>query len=397
MSDIEKNPTADMNLVKADKSIDPSKASVKAKKLANELMPSNKSEVDNFGLELQESMKNLSVSQLNKVTVRNTGEIGDELTNLATQLKVGDQKPARTALGKLITRFKQAGITSYTRYQTADKAITSIQKNLTKSESKLKNNAQVIQAMREDNAAYCKTLTDYISAGQMRLDDVNKHTIPALQKKVEQTPEGSEERNEAVNELQNWMDFADTLSKRVYDLRLAQHISVQTEPQLRLIYLDTKQLISKIHESVDISIPVWQRQIQMKMQLQDLSQANRGIKAMQDATNNMLKKNSSMVKEQSAETFKQANRGIVDEDTLQTSYQAIIDAVNACKQYQQEGNKRRAESEQHLDKMLHDYQQKLASTSANFDVPELGAGSTETGDNNGNGEIDYKRFDATKF
>ena len=391
MADDTKN---NMNLTEAPKKVTPENASKKAKALANELMPTNKDSVDNFGLDLQGYMKNLSVNQLNKVTVKNSGEIGEELTDLATKLSTNGMKPAKSFVGKLINHFKQVGITNYTRYQTADKAIDGVRQKLEKSQEKLSNNTKVIQAMREDNAEYCRTLTDYINAGQLRLDDVNNNTIPALQKKVDEAPEGSEEKQDAVNELQNWMDFSDTLSKRVYDLRLAQHISIQTEPQLRLIYLDTKQLISKIHESVDISIPIWQRQMQLQLQLQDLKQANGGVKAIQDATTHMMQANSNMVKEQSAETFKQANRGIVDEDTLQNSYQSIIDAVKACKQYQQEGQKKRADSEKHLQQMLHDYQRELASASG------TNIGSTpELEDNGGddNDEINYKRFDATKF
>ena len=253
MADDTKN---NMNLTEAPKKVTPENASKKAKALANELMPTNKDSVDNFGLDLQGYMKNLSVNQLNKVTVKNSGEIGEELTDLATKLSTNGMKPAKSFVGKLINHFKQVGITNYTRYQTADKAIDGVRQKLEKSQEKLSNNTKVIQAMREDNAEYCRTLTDYINAGQLRLDDVNNNTIPALQKKADEAPEGSEEKQEAVNELQNWMDFSDTLSKRVYDLRLAQHISIQTEPQLRLIYLDTKQLISKIHESVDISIPI---------------------------------------------------------------------------------------------------------------------------------------------
>lgn len=395
------NDSSAISLTSADKDIDESHASEKAKQIAGQLVPERGSDVDNFGLQLQGYMKNLSVDGLNKTSVKNAGEIGNELAELATTLSMDKDQPPKGLISKLFHRAKKAGIMNYTRYQTTDKAVGMIKNKLVDSERHLSDTEKTLELMRDDNANYCKTLTDYINGGQLGLNKLKNETIPALQDALAKTKEGTNEWLDANQKLQNAIDYQDQLSKRVYDLRLAQQISIQTEPQLRLMYLDTKQLRGKVRESIDISIPLWQRSIQMHLQLQDLKEANSGVKAMQDKTNEMLTKNSDMLKEQSAETFNLANRGIVDEETLQHSYDAIIDTVRACRQYQQEGEKRREAS--HLDEMRKNFNKQLNEVNDSF----LGSRPTpkqltDGGDSNGSTGSDdssssFKHFDPSQF
>lgn len=395
------NDSSAISLTSADKDIDESHASEKAKQIAGQLVPERGSDVDNFGLQLQGYMKNLSVDGLNKTSVKNAGEIGNELAELATTLSMDKDQPPKGLISKLFHRAKKAGIMNYTRYQTTDKAVGMIKNKLVDSERHLSDTEKTLELMRDDNANYCKTLTDYINGGQLGLNKLKNETIPALQDALAKTQEGTNEWLDANQKLQNAIDYQDQLSKRVYDLRLAQQISIQTEPQLRLMYLDTKQLRGKVRESIDISIPLWQRSIQMHLQLQDLKEANSGVKAMQDKTNEMLTKNSDMLKKQSAETFNLANRGIVDEETLQHSYDAIIDTVRACRQYQQEGEKRREAS--HLDEMRKNFNKQLNEVNDSF----LGSRPTpkqltDGGDSNGSTGSDdssssFKHFDPSQF
>lgn len=397
----ETTDSSNLNLTAANKDVDEEKVSDKAKQLAGQLVPGRGSNVDNFGLQLQGYMKNLSVDGLNKTSVKNAGEIGNELAELATTLSMDKDQPPKGLISKLFHRAKKAGIMNYTRYQTTDKAVGMIKNKLVDSERHLSDTEKTLELMRDDNANYCKTLTDYINGGQLGLNKLKNETIPALQDALAKTKEGTNEWLDANQKLQNAIDYQDQLSKRVYDLRLAQQISIQTEPQLRLMYLDTKQLRGKVRESIDISIPLWQRSIQMHLQLQDLKEANSGVKAMQDKTNEMLTKNSDMLKEQSAETFNLANRGIVDEETLQHSYDAIIDTVRACRQYQQEGEKRREAS--HLDEMRKNFNKQLNEVNDSF----LGSRPTpkqltDGGDNNGSTGSDdssssFKHFDPSQF
>lgn len=403
-----------MPLEGASKDVDPSKVSQKAKDLAAQLVPEKGADVDNYGLQLQGYMKNLSLGEMNKTRVNNAGEIGNELAELATTLEMDKDEQPKGMLSRLFHRAKKAGIMNYTRYQTTDKAVGMIKGKLVKSQNQLKDTAQTLALMREDNVNYCKTLTDYIDAGQIRLNEMDNKTIPELQDKLAAEKEGTNGWLTANQKLQDAIDFKDQLSKRVYDLRLAQQISIQTEPQLRIMLLDTKQLIGKVRESIDISIPLWQRSIQSHLILQDIKQANAGVKAMQDKTNKMLMTNSDMLKEQSAETFDLANRGIVDEDTLQHAYDSIVDTVKACRQYQEEGEKRRDAS--HLDEMRRNFNKQMNEVNGEF-LPNRPAPKQLTDDNNdsgsafgsnsgydndtnggeSNGHSEHERFDPNKF
>lgn len=224
--------SAERSLTQAPKDPKKEEVSEKAKEIAKSLTPDGSNGVDNFGLALQGYMKNLDMGDLDKTRVKNAGEMGKQLVDLSTQLKFDGKEKPKNIFDKMLSKFKKASASTAMRYQTTDKAITNIQNHIVASRDKLQHNLDTIGALREDNQKYCETLTDYINGGQIKLDEVRNEILPKLKKEVAQYQEGTPEKRKAVHDLQEWMDFADTLDKRVYDLRLAQHISLQTEPQL---------------------------------------------------------------------------------------------------------------------------------------------------------------------
>lgn len=411
--------SAERSLTQAPKDPKKEEVSEKAKEIAKSLTPDGSNGVDNFGLALQGYMKNLDMGDLNKTRVKNAGEMGEQLVDLSTQLKFDGKEKPKNIFDKMLSKFKKASASTAMRYQTTDKAITNIQDHIVKSRDKLQHNLDVIGALREDNQKYCETLTDYINGGQIKLDEVRNEILPKLKKEVAQYQEGTPEKRKAVHDLQEWMDFADTLDKRVYDLRLAQHISLQTEPQLRLIYLSTKQIITKSQEAIDITVPAWRRMMATNLQMQDLKDAQEGVKSLTDAMTHVLNTNSQMVKDESAAAFKEANRGIVDEDAIRNGYKALEEAVQLCHDAQQAGVNRRENSSANLQQMFEDYQNNVGQISdvddSHYAEIESDSAKTDTDNKEESTDADeylkkhdnknhedavdgeFKRFDPSKF
>lgn len=406
--------SAERSLTQAPKDPKKEEVSEKAKEIAKSLTPDGSKSVDNFGLALQGYMKNLDMGDLDKTRVKNAGEMGKQLVDLSTQLKFDGKEKPRGLFDKMLSKFKKAGASTAMRYQTTDKAITNIQNHIVASRDKLQHNLDTIGALREDNQKYCETLTDYINGGQIKLDEVRNEILPKLKKEVAQYQEGTPEKRKAVHDLQEWMDFADTLDKRVYDLRLAQHISLQTEPQLRLIYLSTKQIITKSQEAIDITVPAWRRMMATNLQMQDLKDAQEGVKSLTDAMTHVLNTNSQMVKEESAAAFKEANRGIVDEDAIRNGYKALEEAVQLCHDAQQAGVNRRENSSANLQQMFEDYQNNVGQISdvndSHYAEIESDFAGTDTDNKKESTDADeylkehedavdgeFKRFDPSKF
>ena len=91
-------------------------------------------------------------------------------------------------------------------------------------------------------------------------------------------------------------------------------------------------------------------------------QALKAQQAVTDMTNELLKKNAETLKMGTIETAKEAERGIVDIDTLVQTNQSLIDTINEVMKIQSEGHTKRIEAEKTLYQMEAELKQKLLQT-----------------------------------
>ena len=98
-----------------------------------------------------------------------------------------------------------------------------------------------------------------------------------------------------VQIVNDYNQFLDRLEKRTHDLRLARQITIQQAPQIRLIQNTNQALAEKIQSSVNTAIPLWKNQVVIALTLppKDAVTAQRQVS---ETTNDLLKKNSEMLK-----------------------------------------------------------------------------------------------------
>ena len=204
------------------------------------------------------------------------------------------------------------------------------------------------------NQAYHKELTMYILAGKKKLQECEEVVLPQLQEKARQS--GTPEDAQAVNDYQNMISRFD---KKIHDLELTRMISVQMSPQIRLLQNNDTLMVEKIQTSLVNTIPLWKSQMVLALGMHHSQQAMEAQREVSNYTNQLLKANAEKLKMGSIEVAKEAERGIVDLETLKETNAKLIETLEEVRSIQAEGASKRRQAEQELDKIETELREKL--------------------------------------
>ena len=211
--------------------------------------------------------------------------------------------------------------------------------------------------MYEKNLEYFKELTMYILAGQKKLAQERATTLVQLREKAQKS--GLAEDAQAANDFEN---KCERFEKKLHDLELTRVISLQTAPQIRMIQNNDTLMMEKIQTSIMNTIPLWKNQMVLTLGIQDSQRAMEAQRKVTDMTNQLLQRNADMLKMATVETAREAERGIVDIETLKHTNESLISTLDEVLQIQTDGAKKRQEAEQELRRIEGELKQKLLET-----------------------------------
>ena len=194
----------------------------------------------------------------------------------------------------------------------------------------------------------------YILAGKKKLEDVRANELPALKAKAEQS--GAQEDAQAYNDK---VQMCERFEKKLHDLELTRIISVQMGPQTRLLQNNDTLMVEKIQSSLVNTIPLWKSQMVLALGLENSRKATAAQSAVTNATNELLKKNADMLKMGTVAAAKEAERSIIDIETLQHTNQQLISTLDEVIQIQKDGAQKRREAEVELGRIEGELKQKL--------------------------------------
>ena len=281
------------------------------------------------------------------------GEIGDMLSGLLVELKTMDE-PEKKGIAGLFRKAKINAEEMKSRFATAEVNVDRISGELEKHKITLLKDVAVMDQMYERNLQYFKELTMYILAGKKRLAEVRSTELEELRKKAEQT--GLAEDAQAYNDLVN---LCNRFEKKLHDLELTRMVSVQMGPQTRLLQNNDTQMIEKIQSSLVNTIPLWKSQMVLALGMEHSRQATAAQNAVTEMTNQLLRKNADTLKMGTIATAKEAERSIVDIETLQHTNQQLISTLDEVMNIQKEGAEKRKAAEQELGRIEGELKQKL--------------------------------------
>ena len=229
------------------------------------------------------------------------------------------------------------------KYDSVDGSIEKIQDRLDSARTDLVRDITVFDQLYDKNFQYFKDIQAYIVAGEEVIADTKDNVLPRLRE--EAAASGDQMDAQLVK------DFEDTLNrfeKKVYDLKLSKAMAIQAAPQIRLIQNNDKLLVDKIQTAMLNTIPLWKSQVLIAIGLQNQDQALKLQREISDTTNELLKKNSKMLRENTKEVLKESERGIVDLETLKVVNQDLIKTLEEGILIQRDGRKKRLEAERDL-------------------------------------------------
>ena len=297
-----------------------------------------------YGAASQKKLSDFSETALSRVKTKDMGETGELITNLISELQGFD---AATEQPKGIFGFFKKTSNSIeqlkTRYDSADKNVERIKAQLEDHQVTLMKDITMLDKMYELNLVYFKELTMYILAGKKKLAEVRANDLKAAQEKAQRTqlPEDAQ----AARDL---ADLCDRFEKKLYDLELTRNVSIQMGPQIRLIQSNDTMMAEKIQTTIVNTIPLWKNQMVLALGLGRQKEALEMQQAVSNTTNELLKRNAAMLKQNSHDTAVENERAIVDIETVKQVNEDLISTIEDTLRIQQEGRQKRQAAEAEL-------------------------------------------------
>ena len=321
---------------------------------ASKIDLTNSNVVLQYGAGAQTKIANFSESALQNVRTKDLGEIGDMMTGLIGELKNFDDDEEKGGFLGLFKRTSNKLDVMKAKYSKAEVSVNNISKQLQEHQITLLKDVAMLDKMYELNEQNFKELSMYILAGKEKLEWARNEELPALIAKAElsQLPEDSQRANDFAN-------LCDRFEKKIYDLELTRTVAIQMAPQIRLIQNNDTVMPEKIQSTIVNTIPLWKNQMVLALGISHSQQAMQAQRAVTDITNQMLKKNADTLKMGTIETAKEAERGIVELETLQHTNRSLIETLDEVMLIQNEGRTRRAEAEVELQRMESELRSKM--------------------------------------
>ena len=306
-----------------------------------------------YGAAAQKNIASFSENTLNSVRTKDLGEVGDALAGLVGELQNFGQEEKKGVFG-FFQKKKNDLNAMKAQYAKAETNVNKIVEVLENHQVTLMKDVAMLDQMYELNTKYYKELTMYILAGKKKLEKTRSVELEELRRKP--AASGSQEDAQAYNDLAN---LCSRFEKKLHDLELTRMISIQMGPQTRLIQNNDALMLEKIQSSLVNTIPLWKSQMVLSLGLEHSRQATAAQSAVTNMTNELLQKNADMLKMGTIETAKEAERSVVDIQTLQHTNQQLISTLDEVMKIQQEGAQKRREAELELGRIEGELKQKL--------------------------------------
>lgn len=307
----------------------------------------------NYGVAAQKSVATFSENALSSVRNKDLGEVGETLSNLVVEVKGFGQEEKKGFAG-LFHKQKDKLELMRAQYGKAETSVNRIVSELEKHQVTLMKDIAMLDQMYELNLKYYKELTMYIIAGKKRLAEVRSGELEELRKKAEAS--GLAEDAQAYND---YAQKCERFEKKLHDLELTRMVSLQMGPQTRLLQNNDTLMVEKIQSSLVNTIPLWKSQRVLALGMEHSRQATAAQSAVAQTTNELLKKNADMLKMGTIATAKEAERSIVDIETLQHTNEQLVSTLDEVVNIQREGAQKRKEAEVELGRIEGELKQKL--------------------------------------
>ncbi|GAB3537029.1 toxic anion resistance protein [Pontibacter brevis] len=334
----------------------------RALEISKTIDPTKPDSLTNFGVETQRKLGYYSNELLTKVKAKDSGDAGTAINELLTQINMikidGEEKRGLLSRLPFVNKIKDRSQRIASQYNSISENVDDVVIKLEKTRQSIMKDSTSLEVMFNQAVEYIHEVRAVIAAGKMKIEELENEAIPKLQAEAE----ASDNDELVVQRLSDLVAFKDRLEKKVHDLTLSHTIATQSMPQIRMIQTTNDVLAQKIQNSIVTVIPVWRQQVAIALGLEKQRKALEIQKKVTDTTNEMLLKNSQLLKGNVVSAAQENERGIVDVDTLKKVNKDMVETLDAVLKISEEGSKKRAEAVKELAQVQEELNSKIIGT-----------------------------------
>ncbi|QQN38391.1 toxic anion resistance protein [Acinetobacter sp. CS-2] len=267
-----------------------------------------------------------------------TGQKLNQVVQVAQQLNsssILNKKQSTGFLGGLISKMKGAKQSFDQHFNSTQEQIDVLVKEIETSQSGLKTRVDTLDKMFQGVQEEYRQLGIYIAAGKLKEQEIQQQ-IAHLAAQAQDQP--------TVQKIYDLNHLVNNLEKRVSDLQILQQSAMQTLPMIRIIQSNNLMLVDKFYAIKNITLPAWKNQISLAISLHEQKNSVQLANSIDDATNDLLRRNADLLHQNSVATAKANQRSVIDIETLEHVQNTLIKTVNDVIQVQKEGMQKRAEA-----------------------------------------------------
>lgn len=235
------------------------------------------------------------------------------------------------------------------KYDTMNKEIDVIYNEITKYEYEMKQNTVELEQMYDQNLDYFRSLSEHIAAIEVKVEELK----PQLEVLNQRANEGDQE---AIMELESLQRAIELLEQRRYDLEMAQQVSFQAAPQIRLMQQGNNHLIAKINSAFVTTIPIFKQGLLHAVTIQRQKLVSDSMQELDKRTNEMLLRNAENIRKNSVDIARSASQPSIKIETIESTWQSILSGIEETKQIQAETIKNREEGRKRIEQLQLEYE-----------------------------------------
>jgi uncharacterized protein YaaN involved in tellurite resistance len=314
-----------------------------------------------YGDGAQRAVTDFADRILSEIKNKDIGEAGKLLTDILLKAKKLDPASLKEKgfLGGLfgnmqarLERFKE-------EFQDVAGQIDRIDLQLDQHKDTLRRDIAILDDMHEQTKASILKLDAYVQAGKNFIERFRNEDLAKFKAAAEAASGGG------MLEAQTYQDklqALDRLEKRVFYLQQARQLGIQQLPQIRIVQAGNETLIENLQATSALTVPAWKQKMIILLGLSQQKSALDLQKSVTDATNQMIREASQMMKDQAIAIEEQSQRGIIDIDTLAQANRDLIDTIEGVVRAQEQGRQKRAEAEAQMQQMTMELKKALTAT-----------------------------------
>lgn len=302
-----------------------------------------------FGQKASEGISKVSdnlLATMKTVNAEEAGEMIQQLTKVMDKFDIKELEDIKepSGLQKFFNKAKNSIEALFQKYETMGTEVDKIYVILKKYEMQIENANKNLKQMYDSNINYYQDLEKYIVAGEMGLEELDTKLIPQFEQEALQSGDRL-----AMSNVETLKRTRDMLEQRVYDLQIAENIALQTIPMIQGIQYSNFNLTRKINSAFIITLPIFKQCLAQAVMLKRQELQAKSLKALDDKTNELLLRNAQNMAAQTTSIARMAGTSSVQMETLEKTWQTIVNGIEQTKQIEEENHRQRVENSARLE------------------------------------------------